>query len=59
MLSQVYESFIEEIDAIDNGVPMTSEEPKYKIRTHLSSRVGRLNPEWNSKQEANLDEVCV
>ncbi|KOB73282.1 Uncharacterized protein OBRU01_10983 [Operophtera brumata] len=35
---EVYESFIEEIDAIDNGVPMTSEEPKYKIRTHLSSR---------------------
>lgn len=54
---KVYENFIEEIDAIDNGVPMTDEEPKYKIRTHLSNRVGRLNPEWNSKQEVNVDEV--
>ncbi|XP_063832641.1 MYG1 exonuclease [Ostrinia nubilalis] len=54
---KVYENFIEEIDAIDNGVPMTAEEPKYKIRTHLSSRVARLNPEWNSKQEVNLDDI--
>ncbi|GBP04466.1 UPF0160 protein MYG1, mitochondrial [Eumeta japonica] len=54
---KVYENFIEEIDAIDNGVPMTDEEPKYKIRTHISARVGRLNPEWNSKQEQNIDEI--
>lgn len=54
---KVYENFIEEIDAIDNGVPMTEEEPKYKIRTHISARVGRLNPEWNSKQENNLEEI--
>lgn len=54
---KVYENFIEEIDAIDNGVPMTTEEPKYKIRTHLSARVGRLNPEWNSEQVINLDEI--
>ncbi|XP_063382452.1 MYG1 exonuclease [Cydia fagiglandana] len=54
---KVYENFIEEIDAIDNGVPMTSEEPKYKIRTHLSARVGRLNPEWNSSATVDLDEV--
>ncbi|KAL0868295.1 hypothetical protein ABMA27_007825 [Loxostege sticticalis] len=54
---KVYENFIEEIDAIDNGVPMTEEEPRYKICTHLSARVGRLNPEWNSKQEVNLDDI--
>ncbi|CAG9793403.1 unnamed protein product [Diatraea saccharalis] len=54
---KVYENFIEEIDAIDNGVPMTDEEPRYKIRTHLSVRVGRLNPEWNTNQIINIDEV--
>lgn len=55
----MYENFIEELDAIDNGVPMTTEEPKYKIKTHLSARVGRLNPEWNSKQEADIEEVSI
>lgn len=54
---KIYENLIEELDAIDNGVPMTEEEPKYKIRTHLSARVGRLNPEWNSSQKVNLDEI--
>lgn len=54
---KVYQNFIEEIDAIDNGVPIASEEPRYKIRTNLSSRVARLNPEWNSKQDINIDEV--
>lgn len=54
---KVYENLIEEIDGIDNGVPMTVEEPKYRIRTHLSARVGRLNPEWNSEQKVNLNEV--
>ncbi|CAG5053549.1 unnamed protein product [Parnassius apollo] len=54
---KVYENLIEEIDGIDNGVPMTKEEPLYKIRTHLSAQVGRLNPEWNSKQIINVDEI--
>lgn len=56
---KVYENFIEEIDAIDNGVPMTTEEPKYNISTNLSKRVGRLNPEWNSNQEVDIDEVSL
>lgn len=54
---KVYENFIEEIDAIDNGVPMFSEEPQYKIHTHLSRRVARLNPDWNSKQTIDLDKI--
>ncbi|CAG9568335.1 unnamed protein product [Danaus chrysippus] len=53
---KVYEFLIEEMDAIDNGVPMTEEEPKYKIHTHLSARIHRLNPEWNSSLEKNVDE---
>lgn len=40
---------MEEMDAIDNGVPMYADaHPRYRINTHLSSRVHRLNPEWNS-----------
>lgn len=48
----VYDGFIEEVDAIDNGVPMYSEGmPKYRINTHLSARIHRLNPEWNYPDE--------
>ncbi|XP_053969695.1 MYG1 protein isoform X1 [Anastrepha ludens] len=45
---QIYQNFISEIDAIDNGVPMYENvgEPLYRISTHLSSRVHRLNPSW-------------
>ena len=34
---------------MDNGVSCYPEEvlPKYKISTTLSSRVARLNPNWN------------
>lgn len=46
---KMYENFMEEIDAIDNGVNMTDAEPRYRITTNLSSRVGHLNPKWNSK----------
>ncbi|XP_023943423.2 MYG1 exonuclease isoform X3 [Bicyclus anynana] len=54
---KVYEHIVEEMDAIDNGVPMTDEEPRYKIRTHLSARVHRLNPEWNSEQNSDVSEL--
>ncbi|XP_065317539.1 MYG1 protein-like [Gordionus sp. m RMFG-2023] len=46
---KVYENFIQEIDAIDNGIDVTetNEIKKYKISTNLSSRVSHLNPAWN------------
>lgn len=47
------------MDAIDNGVPMTDKEPNYQIRTHLSARVNKLNPEWNTKQNVDVDKVFV
>ncbi|KAL0273117.1 UNVERIFIED_CONTAM: hypothetical protein PYX00_005871 [Menopon gallinae] len=46
----IYENFIQEIDAIDNGVEMYNGEPKYRIHTNLSSRVANINPAWNSKE---------
>ncbi|XP_033120510.1 UPF0160 protein MYG1, mitochondrial-like [Anneissia japonica] len=47
---KIYENFMEEIDAIDNGVS-ACQEPKYIIHTGLSSRVKHLNPNWNSKDQ--------
>lgn len=47
---------MEEIDAIDNGVPMYAEgKPRYHISTHLSARVHRLNPEWNCSDGEDTD----
>ncbi|KAG1750019.1 GAMM1 protein [Suillus paluster] len=46
---KMYREFIEALDAIDNGISQYSsqEQPKYRNRTDLSSRVGWLNPRWN------------
>ncbi|EDV93543.1 GH19378 [Drosophila grimshawi] len=50
---QIYRNFINELDAIDNGVPMLEGgEPRYKISTHLSARIAMLNPSW---QDTNVD----
>jgi len=43
--TKVYDEFVLSIDAIDNGVDI-ADEVRYRIRTDLSSRVGRLNPSW-------------
>ncbi|XP_072163114.1 MYG1 exonuclease-like isoform X1 [Diadema setosum] len=48
---KVYENFMEEVDAIDNGVDQTEEKPKYLITTNLSARVSHLNPNWNDETQ--------
>ncbi|CAK8694986.1 unnamed protein product [Clavelina lepadiformis] len=50
---KVYENFVEEIDAIDNGISQYDGKAKYNITTTLSSRVSYLNPSWNDE---NNDE---
>ncbi|XP_972332.2 MYG1 protein [Tribolium castaneum] len=56
----VYEGFVEEIDAIDNGVPMYAEgKPRYRINTNLSARIHRLNPEWNSEEPESTDQLFM
>lgn len=49
---KIYDSFIQHIDGIDNGIEVGSGELKYEVSTTLSSRVGRLNPAWNDDQSA-------
>lgn len=51
---QLYSELIESIDAIDNGVNITSGELAYNQRTDLSSRVRRINPRWN---EPSSDDI--
>jgi len=54
IFSKIYEGFVEEIDAIDNGIS-ACENPKYRINTNLSSRVAYINPPWNEK-EVDIDK---
>jgi len=48
IFEKVYQGLIQEIDGIDNGVPMYDGEPQYRISSDISSRVGRFNSTWNS-----------
>jgi len=46
VFDKVYEGFVEEIDAIDNGISTHDGVPRYSINTNLSSRVAHLGPTW-------------
>lgn len=44
----MYENFVEEVDAVDNGISQYDGEARYTVSTTLSARVSHLNPWWNS-----------
>ncbi|KAK2981912.1 hypothetical protein RJ640_019132 [Escallonia rubra] len=50
----VYKSFMEAIDAVDNGINQydTDQPPRYVNNTHLSSRVGRFNLDWTDPDQS-------
>ncbi|XP_023243880.1 UPF0160 protein MYG1, mitochondrial-like [Centruroides sculpturatus] len=51
IFDRMYEHFLEEIDAIDNGISTHDEPGRYLITTNLSSRVKHLNPPWNCEDQ--------
>jgi uncharacterized UPF0160 family protein len=52
LYDKIYEQFVREIDAIDNGVEI-ADARRYEITTNLSARVAYFNPNWNQE---NLNE---
>ncbi|XP_055834724.1 uncharacterized protein LOC129903244 [Solanum dulcamara] len=54
----VYKSFMEAIDAIDNGINQydTDQPPRYVNNTHLSPRVGKLNLDWTEPDQSSERE---
>lgn len=54
----VYKSFMEAVDGIDNGINLydTDKPPRYSNDTHLSARVGRLNPDWMDEQTPEAED---
>jgi uncharacterized UPF0160 family protein len=55
LYDKMYEQFVREIDAIDNGVEI-AETRNYDITTNLSARVSYFNPAWNQE---HLDETVT
>ncbi|WVQ86858.1 hypothetical protein IAS59_000574 [Cryptococcus gattii] len=51
---QLYSELIESVDGIDNGVNISSTPLAYTQRSDLSSRIKRINPNWN---EPTSDEI--
>ena len=51
MYDKVYEKFVEEIDANDNGIPTHDGPPRYSVTTTLPSRVANCRPAWNDEQQ--------
>jgi len=49
---KVYETFVEAVDGVDNGVNQYEGEPAYQSSTDLGSRVGALNPSWNDEDQS-------
>ncbi|CAA0843240.1 Metal-dependent protein hydrolase [Striga hermonthica] len=54
----IYKSFMEAIDAVDNGINRydTDQPPRYVNNTHLSSRVGKLNLDWIDPDQSSEKE---
>ena len=48
---RIYEYFMEEVDAVDNGINPTDEVPRYHITTTIGGRVRALNPAWNDDKQ--------
>eukprot|EP00457_Paulinella_chromatophora_P002695 gb/GEZN01002700.1/.p1 GENE.gb/GEZN01002700.1/~~gb/GEZN01002700.1/.p1 ORF type:complete len:689 (+),score=87.74 gb/GEZN01002700.1/:95-2161(+) len=46
LYQHIYKTFVEAVDAIDNGVSQYDGEANYISKTDLSARVAKLNPGW-------------
>ncbi|XP_037088445.1 MYG1 exonuclease-like [Pollicipes pollicipes] len=50
VFDRLYQTFMEEIDAVDNGVNQHDGTPRYQVNSTIGARVSRLNPAWNDTQ---------
>ena len=53
------QEMIESVDGIDNGVNVAPGPLAYSQRTDLSSRVKRLNPNWNERTNDSVYDVSA
>ncbi|TST85772.1 Olfactomedin-like protein 3A [Bagarius yarrelli] len=56
LFDKMYENFLEEVDAVDNGISQYDGDARYTVSTTLSTRVSHLNPWWNGDcQKTEVD----
>lgn len=46
---KLYDTFVEEVDGVDNGIDSFNGEANYEVTTTLSSRVKRLAVPWTEE----------
>lgn len=46
---KLYNTFVEEVDGVDNGIDSFNGEANYEVTTTLSSRVKRLSVPWTEQ----------
>jgi len=51
IFDKVYEKFMEEVDANDNGIATHDGKARYAVTTTLASRVANLRPHWNDPEQ--------
>lgn len=54
----LYKGFMEEIDAVDNGINQydTEKPARYERNTNLSARISRINPDWMEENTADKED---
>ena len=51
IFDKVYEKFMEEVDANDNGIATHEGPARYAVTTTIASRVANLRPHWNDPDQ--------
>ncbi|VDN38333.1 unnamed protein product [Dibothriocephalus latus] len=57
VFKQLYKDFISEVDAIDNGVPISDAPINYRIATGITARVSGLNAAWNKEESRMVSSI--
>ncbi len=57
LFERVYESFVEHLDGIDNGIESADGAVNYKVTTHLPARVDKLNLRWHEEQSEEAENA--
>lgn len=54
----LYKGFVEEVDAVDNGINQydTEKPARYESNTNLSARISRINPDWMEENTAEKED---
>ena len=56
---KIYETFVEEVDGVDNGIDCCKGDANYHVTTSISSRVKRLEISWTEEWSVGCLHLCI